>query len=153
MEKESKVKQVVPFAQKEGAKDYTFSIEFENGDHGFYHNPTANQDYFVLGSLVKYELEEKEKKDKSGKYYVIYKPGGKAAADAANKKPYNRNDRQPKTAIEVKRECRPMVARYAVDMAIQGIIQVKEIPANYKALINMVDESIDKMESGTVATV
>jgi len=152
MEKESKVKGIAPFAQKEGAKDYTFSIEFENGDHGFYHNPTANQDYFVLGSLVKYELEEKEKKDKSGKYYVIYKPGGKAEEQNkfAGKKNFGSVPKSPK---QIKLESRTMTLRYAVDMAIGGAIKFEAIGDAFKRLNALLDESIDKLESSTVATV
>lgn len=152
MEKESRVKFITPFAPKPDAKDFTFSLEFENGDKGFYHHPTATQDYFILGSLVKYELEEREKKDKSGKYFVIYQPGQKPQPKQGNGFGGGKSF-SPKSAKQIKMESRTMTLRYACDLAINKVVEMKDLEPTFKRLNSMLDASLDGLEPSPAAAI
>jgi hypothetical protein len=143
--KEFAVKAIKEFEKKADAKDYTTVITFENGDTGYFHHIEPTQTYFKVGSVVKYEIEEHEKKDKSCKYYVIYMPGGKEAEKPKNYRltPYTANVKTPK---QIKIESRTMTLRYAVDLMISKTIESKQLEETFIRLNNMLDASIDKLE-------
>ena len=53
---------------------FTFDVTMENGDVGRVGSKTNPMTYFVVGSEVEYEMEEKNKTDGSGTYIRIKKP-------------------------------------------------------------------------------
>jgi len=69
----SKVTKVTRFDKKDNYGNTSFSIEFENGEKGFYSCKDENQTKFVVGKESEYLIEEKTSKTGSI-YYKLTLP-------------------------------------------------------------------------------
>lgn len=151
MERESEVIFTSSLEPKAGAKDFTTQVAFKNGDKGYFHHPEKEQSYFTLGSLVKYELEEKEAKN-GNKYSVIYVPGQKQqfkqGGGFSGSKSFS-----PKSAKQIKMESRTMTLRYACDLAINKVVKIEDLEPTFRRLNSMLDASLDGLEPSPAATV
>lgn len=71
--KKSKVTRVMKWEKKPGYNDTSYTIEFENGDKGFYSSKDDDQKRFVVGQESEYAIEEKTGKE-GKKYFKITSP-------------------------------------------------------------------------------
>lgn len=63
----STVTKLTRMEKKDSYGNTSFIVEFQNGDSGFYTSKDENQDKFVVGKEVEYNIEEKT--GKTGKTY------------------------------------------------------------------------------------
>lgn len=75
MEKKAKVTKVTKFDKVDGYGNTSFSIEFDNGDKGFYSTKSPDKIPFIVGNVADYVIEQIEKKDKTGFYNKVKVPG------------------------------------------------------------------------------
>lgn len=71
--KKATVKKITKFDKKDNYGNYSFSIELDNGDKGYYTSKFEDQTKFVVGKESEYVIEEKEGKN-GNKYFKITLP-------------------------------------------------------------------------------
>ena len=120
--KKAKVVKVTKFDKVDSYGNHSFSIEFENGDRGFYSTKSAEQSKFVVGSEAEYNIEEKE--GKSGKKYfkvtlpqtdTPFKGGGKPQ-------------------VEPRIQMISFSAAYAKDLVVAGKADLKDFPVVFEMI-------------------
>jgi hypothetical protein len=79
--KNGKVTRLVKSAAADSYGKWSFQLEFENGDRGYYNTKNGEQTYFISGEVSDYLIEAKQSKTGST-YYVITHPEEKAVAPA-----------------------------------------------------------------------
>lgn len=75
MEKKAKVTKVTKFDKVDNYGNTSYSVEFENGDKGFFTTKSPDQKQFIIGNVADYDITEHTKKDNSGTYNKIKVPG------------------------------------------------------------------------------
>lgn len=75
MEKKAKVTKITKFDKVDSYGNTSFSIEFDNGDKGYYSTKYPERITFIIGNVADYILETLTKKDGSGTYNKIKLPG------------------------------------------------------------------------------
>lgn len=71
--KKAKVTKITKWDKKEGYNETSFTIEFDNGDKGFYNSKVDDQKRFVVGTESEYDIQEKEGKN-GKKYFKVTSP-------------------------------------------------------------------------------
>jgi len=100
---------------------FTFDVTMENGDVGRVGSKTNPMTYFVVGSEVEYEMEEKNKTDGSGTYIRIKKPSTGWTPGGSGGSGYKPKDKKTYLSDAIS-----YYARYATDVLIA---QGKEVNA------------------------
>lgn len=68
--KKAKPTKITKFEKKDQYNNTSFSIEFDNGDKGFYSTKSEEQTKFVIGQEIEYNIEEKIGKN-NNKWYKL----------------------------------------------------------------------------------
>lgn len=89
--------------KKEDNGFFTYFVEFENGDSGYYICKEQNKDYFNVGQTASYKIEKA--KGKKGEYNKVVREESKI-------------DKEKTAGIGV---------RFANDLLIAGIIEKKDL--------------------------
>lgn len=123
----SKVKKITRFDKKDNYGNTSFSIEFENGDKGFYTSKSEDQKKFIIGQESEYNLEEKEGKT-GNKYYKITLP----QADGAG--PWKGGGGKP--LPEPRMQMISFAASYTKDLVIAGKVDMASFEKEYARIYN-----------------
>lgn len=116
MEKRSKVKRVTGSGTWESQYGtmYRFEVEFENGDCGDYNSKSKDQQNFIIGQDVSYELTSKEYQ---GKTFYTIKPAKPSAPPSVGGK-------DPETSKKI---TRMSVLKCATDLVVHEKIRFDTI--------------------------
>lgn len=141
MEKTSKVTQVAGNGTWDGQYGtmYKFEINFENGDSGQYLSKSKDQNKFVKGQDVTYELTSK---DINGRTFYSVKPVQAQQSFGGGKPSYQKD---PETD---KRITRMSVLKVAGDLVINGEVKVHDLTKFASILEHYVmtgEDSVAKM--------
>lgn len=109
--------------KKDSYGNTSFIVEFQNGDSGFYTSKDENQDKFVVGKEVEYNIEEKT--GKTGKtYFKLSLPqaqrpqfGGRPQAD-------------PKVQMI------SFAAAYCKDLIVAGKVEITQFETQFNRIYN-----------------
>lgn len=127
MEKTAKVTKITKWERKEGYKDTSFTIEFDNGDKGFYSSMEDDQKRFVAGQEAKYTIEEKE--GKAGKkYFKITSPLDQKPAWTGGSK---------KSMPEPRIQMISFAASYAKDLIVAGKFSMSEFEKEFNRIYSV----------------
>lgn len=103
---------------KDSYGKYSFVLEFENGDKGFYSTPNGDQTFFVAGNVADYNIEAKTSKA-GATYYVITAP-----EEQSSKAAYSGGG---KPRVDPKVQIVGFAASYAKDLIVSGKAELKEL--------------------------
>lgn len=103
---------------KDSYGKYSFVLEFENGDKGFYSTPNGDQTFFIAGNVADYNIEAKTSKAGST-YHVITAPEEQSARAA-----YSGGG---KPRVDPKVQIVGFAASYAKDLIVSGKAELKEL--------------------------
>lgn len=80
--KKNRVTRLVKSQVVDSYGKWSFNLEFENGDKGYYNTKNGDQQFFIHGNVADYMIEAKTSKAGST-YYVITAPEEKAEQSAS----------------------------------------------------------------------
>jgi len=122
----------------------SLSVEFENGDKGYFKLLKGVEDPFVVGVKVTYEIEKVEGRN----YSVVTLPTATPKPQESPKanipvKPKSTNDR----LVEMKYETRVPLAKIIMDAIIAGKIETsqEEFRSWFSAITAEIDASLDEL--------
>lgn len=127
MEKKAKVTKVTKFDKVDGYGNTSFSIEFENGDKGFYSTKSPDKIPFIVGNVADYIIEQIEKKDKTGFYNKVKVPG----ADD-----FKSGGGFQKKVVDPKVQLAGYAASYAKDLIVAGKIDFSKFKETFDIIYN-----------------
>jgi len=116
--KKAIVKKITKFDQVDQYGNSSFSIEFDNGDRGFFSTKNPNQTKFVVGEVTEYLIEAKE--GKKGTYYKITLP--------QTEQPFKATGRPQ---MEPRIQMISFAMAYAKDLVVAGKVEMKALPATF----------------------
>lgn len=121
--KQSRVTRLVKSAGADSYGKWSFNLEFENGDRGYYNTKNGDQSYFIHGEVSDYMIEAKTSKSGST-YFVITHPEEKATAPAGGgfKKP------DPKVQII------GFAMSYAKDLIVAGKVPLADLEKEFNRI-------------------
>lgn len=115
--KQSKITRLIKSQTADSYGKWSFNLEFENGDRGYYNTKNGDQTFFIAGEVCDYLIEAKTSKTGST-YYVITSPEEKAAATVSTGGGFKKPD--PKVQII------GFSASYAKDLIVAGKADLKD---------------------------
>lgn len=121
--KKSKVTKITKWERKPGYNDTSFTIEFENGDKGFYSSKTDDQKSFIVGQEAEYNIEEKTGKNNQ-KYHRITSPSDPAPA-------FRGGGGGGRQQIDPKIQMISFAAAYTKDLIVGGKVDIKDLEAAF----------------------
>lgn len=110
---------------KDSYGKYSFVLEFENGDKGFYSTPNGDQTFFVAGNVADYNIEAKTSKAGST-YYVITAP------DEVSSRPAFTGGVKPKADPKV--QIIGFAMSYTKDLIVAGKLQYMDIEKEFNRI-------------------
>lgn len=122
--KQSRVTRLVKSVSADSYGKWSFNLEFENGDRGYYNTKNGDQNYFIHGQVSDYMIEAKQSKTGST-YYVITHPEEKATAPVSGggfKKP------DPKVQII------GFAMSYAKDLIVAGKVPLADLEKEFNRI-------------------
>lgn len=122
--KKSLVTKVTKFDKKDSFNNTSFSIEFANGDSGFYSTKDGDQKKFVVGSESEYEIEAKQSK-KGTTYYKLTLPG-EAQPLKSSGKPF----------VEPRVQMISFAMSYTKDLIVAGKVQLSGLSETFDIIYN-----------------
>lgn len=131
--KKSKVTKITKFDKKPGYNDISFSIEFENGDKGYYSSKVEDQKSFLSGQEAEYNIEEKTGKNNKT-YFRITSP-----LDPA---PTYKAGGGGKPQVEPRIQMISFAASYTKDLIIGGKIDIKDFEGAFNRLYTIMISKI-----------
>jgi hypothetical protein len=132
MEKKARVTKVTKFDKVDNYGNTSFSIEFDNGDKGFYSTKTPDRIPFIAGNVSDYVIEQIEKKDKTGFYNKIKVPGEPAQAGGG----FQRKSVDPKVQLA------GYAASYTKDLIVAGKVGVQEFEKYFEIIFTTMSKKI-----------
>jgi hypothetical protein len=117
--KKAMVTKVTKFDKTDSYGNSSFSIEFANGDKGFYSTKSPDQTKFIVGADAEYQIEEKEGKT-GKKYFKITLPQTDQPFKAAGR-----------PQIEPRIQMISFAMAYAKDLVVAGKVEMKALPATF----------------------
>jgi hypothetical protein len=127
--KKALVTKVTKFDKVDSYGNVSFSVEFANGDKGFYSTKSADQTKFVVGKDAEYEITEKQSQ-KGGVYYKITLPQSEQPAFKG------------KPVVEPRIQMISFAMSYTKDLIVAGKVELKEISTTFDIIYN---EMISKL--------
>ena len=121
----STVKKVTKFDKKDNYGNTSFSIEFDNGDKGFYTSKSEEQTKFVVGKESDYNIEKKT--GSTGKEYfkiTIPSDGGGLSGKGGFKQ------------VDPKTQMISFAASYTKDCIVAGKADIKEFDKVFDIFYN-----------------
>lgn len=131
--KKSKVTKITKFDKKPGYNDISFSIEFENGDKGYYSSKVEDQKSFIIGQEAEYNIEEKTGKNNQ-KYYRITSPSDPA--------PAYKGGGGGKFQVDPKVQMISFAASYVKDMVNAGKVNLEDFEKQFHRLYSLMISKI-----------
>lgn len=123
--KTGKVTRLVKSAAADSYGKWSFSLEFDNGDKGWYNTKNGDQTYFAFGAPADYLIEAKQSKTGST-YYVISHPEEKA--QAANSFSGGKPKADPKVQII------GFAMSYTKDLIVAGKLSYNDIEKEFNRI-------------------
>lgn len=133
MEKKARVTKVTKFDKVDNYGNTSFSIEFDNGDKGFYSTKTPDKIPFIAGNVADYVIEQIEKKDKTGFYNKIKVPGEPQAQASGG---FQRKSVDPKVQLA------GYAASYTKDLIVAGKVGVQEFEKYFEIIFTTMGKKI-----------
>jgi len=124
--KKALVTKVTKFEKKDNYGNTSFSIEFSNGDKGFYSTKTEEQSKFVAGQDSEYEIEEKIGKT-GNPWYKITLPGSEQQG-------FKPGGGRPQ--VEPRVQMISFAMAYAKDLVVAGKVDMKALPETFDIIYN-----------------
>lgn len=132
--KKSKVTKITKFDKKPGYNDTSFSIEFENGDKGFYSSKVEDQKSFVSGQDAEYNIEEKTGKNNKT-YFRITSPLDPAPS-------FKSGGGGGRPQVDPKVQMISFAASYTKDLIIGGKVEMKDFEPAFNRLYTIMISKI-----------
>lgn len=127
MEKKAKVTKVTKFDKVDGYGNTSFSIEFDNGDKGFYSTKAPDKIPFVVGNVADYVIEQIEKKDKTGFYNKVKVPGSDEFKSGGG---FQKKAPDPKVQII------SFSMSYVKDLIVAGKVPMADLEKEFNRMFN-----------------
>lgn len=122
---QSRVTRLVKSATADSYGKWSFNLEFENGDRGYYNTKNGDQTFFIQGEVCDYLIEAKTSKTGST-YYVITSPEEKAAATVSTGGGFKKPD--PKVQII------GFAMSYAKDLIVAGKVPLADLEKEFNRI-------------------
>lgn len=135
--KKAKVSKVIKSINNDGSPktdnygNFSFIIEFENGDKGFYTSKSEDQKKFVAGQEAEYIIEEKTG-GTGRKYFKVTTPKNENSFSGGFK------SKAPEPRIQMI----SFAMSYSKDLVVAGKIEFKELGTAFEVIYN---EMISKL--------
>lgn len=113
-------------AKKDTWGNYSFIVELENGDRGYYNSKSEDQTKFILGKESEYVIEERE--GKSGKKYNKI-----TIPQAEGGKPFGGG----KTQVDPKVQMISFATSYVKDLVVSGKINMEDFEKQFNRIYNL----------------
>jgi hypothetical protein len=158
MQKQAKVTKQSYFTKDgqkvQGKYGYSVSVEFDNGDKGWFSTKFDTCNYFAEGKTVDYVIEEKPKKDGTGVTHIIKLPpkdkaessSSTANGDNGRSKPSFPNNIM-RSIKDMKFEARMMLMQTIIPHFIEGKIDSEKALSVLKEWITVADDTIDDLNN------
>jgi hypothetical protein len=121
----NKVTKVTKFDKKDNYGNTSFSIEFANGDKGFYTSKSEEQTKFVVGQEADYNIEKKEGKEGKVYYKITLPDSGNAFGKGGGFK-----------APEPRIQMISFAAAYCKDIIVAGKADLKDFDTTFDKIYN-----------------
>lgn len=128
--KQAKVTRLVKSAAADSYGKWSFQLEFENGDKGYYNTKNGDQTYFVHGKPADYLIEAKTSKTGST-YYVITSAEEQAAKPVGNTGGFQRKQQDPKVQFI------SFAASYTKDLIVAGKFGMDNFEKEFNRIYNV----------------
>lgn len=122
--KSAKVTRLVKGTAADSFGKWSFSLEFDNGDKGWYNTKNGDQTFFINGEVSDYLIEEKTSKSGS-KYYTITHPEEKAQAPGFAKGGFR---------IDPKLQLASYSMSYTKDLIVGGKVALGEMEKEFNRI-------------------
>jgi hypothetical protein len=132
--KKAKVTKITKWDKKPGYNDTSFTIEFDNGDKGYYSSKDDDQKRFVAGQEAEYIIEQKEGKNNQ-KYFKITSP-------LDEQKPAWSGGGSKKPQIEPRIQMISFAAAYTKDLVVGGKVQMNDFEKEFNKIYNVMTAKI-----------
>lgn len=132
--KKSKVTRLVKSNQPDSYGKWSFNLEFENGDKGYYNTKDGDQKFFIHGNLADYGIEAKTSKAGST-YYVITSPEESA-------KPATTGGFQQKARQDPKVQLAGFAGSYTKDLIIAGKTDLNGFEALFERIFKAMSSKL-----------
>jgi hypothetical protein len=129
MSKKAKVTKITKWERRPGYNDTSFTIEFDNGDKGFYSSKDEDQKRFVVGQEAEYNIEEKDGKN-GKKYFRITSPLDPAPIQ------YRGAGGGGRPQIDPKVQMISFAAAYTKDLIVAGKIDIQSFGSQFNTIYN-----------------
>jgi hypothetical protein len=128
--KKSKVTKATKYDKKDDYGNTSYSVEFENGDKGFFRTKDENQTKFVTGQEAEYEIEEKKGKNDKVYYNVKLPQSERKLAGGGFKGP------DPKVQIA------SFAMAYTKDLIVAGCIGYIDIEKTFDKIHTLMSSKL-----------
>jgi len=129
--KKAKVKKITKFDKRDNYGNFSFSIEFDNGDKGYYTSKFEDQTKFVVDKEVEYIIEEKEGKN-NNKYYKITLPDTSGSKSFWGGKPQ----------IDPRVQMISFAMSYTKDLVVGGKLELNKLPDQFNVIYKLMTEKL-----------
>jgi hypothetical protein len=129
--KKSIVTKVTKFDKKDNYGNYSFLIEFKNGDKGYYNSKDENQQKFVFGNESDYTIDEKIGKN-GNIYWKLTVPGESQGFKGGGGKPQ----------VEPRIQMISFAAAYTKDLVVAGKFSMNEYEKEFNRIYNIMTSKI-----------
>jgi len=123
--KKGTVKKITKFDKRDSYGNFSFSIEFENGDKGYYTSKYEDQTKFIVGKESEYVIEEKE--GKNGKYFKVTLPESDKPKFSGGGKPQ----------IDPKVQMISFAMSYTKDLVVGGKLPLSDIGKEFENIYSL----------------
>ena len=110
-------------AKKDSYGNYSFIVELDNGDRGYYASKSEDQTKFVVGKEAEYVIEEKEARN-GGKYYKITVPQAEGSKSFGGGRP----------TVDPKVQMISFAMSYTKDLIVGGKVQMNELEKEFNRI-------------------
>jgi hypothetical protein len=132
--KHSKVTRLVKGQAPDSYGKWSFQLEFENGDRGYYNTKNGDQTFFIQGSPCDYLIEAKTSKTGST-YYVINHPEEQATKAAASSG-FQRKQQDPKIQFV------SFAMSYCKDLIVAGKVPMADLEKEFNRIYNTMSSKL-----------
>lgn len=133
--KKAKVVKITKWEKKPGYNDTSYTIEFDNGDKGYYSSKDDDQKRFVAGQEAEYIIEQKEGRE-GKKYFKVTSP-----ADEAQKPAWSGGGKG-KPQVEPRIQMISFAAAYTKDLIVAGKIGMQDFKKEFENIYNAMTAKI-----------
>lgn len=114
-------------ARRDNYGNYSFIIDFDNGDGGFYSSKNEDQTKFVVGKEAEYEIEQKEG-SAGKKYFKITLPKSDFQSGSAFK---------GKAPVDPKVQMISFAMAYTKDLIVAGKVDLVNMEKEFARMYNV----------------